>query len=120
MLGQAVVPERDVAGPPAPADGELGLGDVLEEEAQDRVALLRREVEDASREARVDVDALPAGDGVGADDRVDDGRVLEPGLLPLGLLLALPVALLREGLSAASRELLCEGRENRAAVVVAQ
>jgi hypothetical protein len=30
VLGQAVVPERDIAGPPAPADGEFELGDVLE------------------------------------------------------------------------------------------
>jgi hypothetical protein len=67
VLGTAVVPESQIVRFPGPAHRELRPGDVLEQEAQDRVALPDRQVQDVGGEALVDEHSLAAGDRMGAD-----------------------------------------------------
>lgn len=71
-IAYSVVPERDRVGLPAEAHLEVRIAtDLLEQEVQDGVRLGLGNSDDAARETWVDVDTLPAGDGVNADDRVD-------------------------------------------------
>lgn len=54
MGAEPVVPEGDVAELPSPADGELRFGEMREQERQQRVALLLRELDNPRGEALVD------------------------------------------------------------------
>src|SRR5580704_12740668 len=54
MLGVAVVPEGDIAGGPAPAQDELGLPGVREQELEQRLAFARLDAVDVRRESLVD------------------------------------------------------------------
>src|SRR5208282_2406618 len=58
MRAQAIVPKGHVAELPAPAHGELRLGDMCEEEGKERVALLGRQLDDA--EAFIDEQCAPS------------------------------------------------------------
>ena len=67
-----LVPDHDVVDRPVVAVVEPRLGEVLEEEAQQRVALLRLEVDDDVGVAGVDEQRRAAGHGMADDDRMDD------------------------------------------------
>src|SRR5215472_17380168 len=75
MLHATVVPERDRICSPAEAALEQRIGHVVEKIAQDAVALVPRDAEDASGESLVDVKRLLAGDRVRAHDRMLGARV---------------------------------------------
>lgn len=72
QITYSVIPQRDRVWLPAEAYLEVHIAaDLLEQEVQDGVRLSLGNSDDAARETWVDVDALPAGDWVNADDRVD-------------------------------------------------
>lgn len=62
---------RNILGPLEPNLEVVVLGDVLEEVRERVVRLVLGELDDALREALVDEEALPARNGVRADDGVD-------------------------------------------------
>lgn len=67
-----VVPERDRVALPAEAHVEVHVtADLLEQKVQDDIRLRLGNADDAAGETWIDVDALPAGHGVNADNRVD-------------------------------------------------
>src|SRR5471030_1931625 len=68
MLRTPVVPEGDVARPPAPAHGELRLLDVLVEEFEQVAALLAGKSVDPGGETEIDEEPRAAGLGMRADD----------------------------------------------------
>ena len=68
VLRHAVVPDGEIALPPAEADLELRHAGVLEQVAEHRVALLAGDAEEALGEALVDEQRLAAGDRMGAHD----------------------------------------------------
>src|SRR5262249_30672308 len=70
MLGAAVVPECDRVLAPVEAHLPLRVLDVLEQEAEDGVALLARYAVDLRGLAAVHVEKLPAGPGMHGDHRV--------------------------------------------------
>ena len=76
MLGRWVVPDDEIALLPAMAVRELWLDQVREQAFQRRCAFVFGELVDPHCEGLVDVDRLPAGDRVRADDRVVDIRRL--------------------------------------------
>ena len=67
VLGRAVVPDDDVAFVPAVPVGELGAGDLTQQEGQDRRRLLGREVGDVAGPDVVDEEQLLAGLGMGRE-----------------------------------------------------
>lgn len=68
----SVIPETNRIRLPLEANLEIGIfGDLAVEEVEDRVRLGFGHTFDATREAGVHVDALPSGDGVDANDRMD-------------------------------------------------
>jgi len=72
MRHDPVVPECDRVG--FPPEAHLGVHvatDLQEQEAQDGVRLSLGNADDAARESWVDVDALPAGGWMNADDGVN-------------------------------------------------
>src|ERR1700683_4200259 len=79
MLGVAFVPEGDIVDAPAPAQDELGLPGVREQELEQALALARLDAVDVRREALVDEQALAMADRVSADHGMIDGRVLGDG-----------------------------------------
>src|ERR1700687_107702 len=70
MLDAAIVPERDRIRFPAEAAGEFRPHRMLPQEVQQRPALLDRHVLEADGKVAVDVEAFPAGLGMGANHRV--------------------------------------------------
>ena len=81
VSAEPVVPEGHVAELPAPTDRELGLGEMREEEGEQRVALFLGQFEDAGRETGVDEEPSAAVLDR-ANDRMDDGRIGRDRLLP--------------------------------------
>jgi len=83
MCDDSVVPESDRVGLPVEAHLEVQVPDLLEQEVQNGIRLNLGNADDATRETWIDVDTLPAGYGVNADDRMDglDGFAtnVEPG-----------------------------------------
>ena len=72
QVTHSIIPERDRVALPAEAHLEVHVAtDLLEQEVQDGVRLSLGNADDATRESWVDVDTLPAGDGMNADDGVD-------------------------------------------------
>lgn len=68
----SVVPESNRVGLPVEAHLEVHVAtDLLEQEVQDGIRLSLGNADDTTRETWIDVDTLPAGYGVNADDRVD-------------------------------------------------
>src|SRR5580693_3595790 len=66
--GEPIVPESHIAELPAPTDCELGLGEMREEEGEQRVALFLGQIEDARGKTRVHEKPSPA-----ALNRANDG-----------------------------------------------
>jgi hypothetical protein len=54
VSAEPVVPEGDVAELPTPTDRELGLGEMGEEEGEQRIALFLLQLKDTRRKPRVD------------------------------------------------------------------
>src|ERR1700722_14609597 len=74
VSAEAVVPKGHVAKLPAPTDRELGLGEMREEEGEQRVALRLFQFEDARGETGVDEQPSPAVLDR-ANDRVHNRRI---------------------------------------------
>jgi hypothetical protein len=72
VLGDAVVPEAEVAGTPVVAHGELRLGGVYVEVREQRVALAAVQLFDVRGEPGVDEERLATGLGMGTDHGVLD------------------------------------------------
>src|SRR5688572_29960684 len=89
MHGAAVVPHGDRAGLPAEAAGELRARRVLQEELQQRGALLGRHPGKTLRVGPVDEERLASGFGMCAHD-----RMLGYGLAPVRVLANLVRAVL--------------------------
>src|SRR5688572_3039450 len=92
MHGAAVVPDRDRAGLPAEAAGELGARRVPPEELEQRRALLGRHPGETLRVGPIDEQRLAAGFGMRAHD-----RMLGYGLAPARILAHLVRAVLVAG-----------------------
>src|SRR5688572_1546072 len=109
MHGAAVVPDRDRAGLPTEAAGELGARRVLPEELEQGSALLGRHPGKALRVGPVDEERLAAGLGMRAHD-----RMLGYGLAPARILAHLVRAVLvAGGLRAGNGDVAMHGRQAR-------
>jgi hypothetical protein len=86
---EPVVPESHVAELPAPTDRELRLGEMREEEGEQRVALFLRQFEDATRKTRIDKEPSPAVLN-GAHDSMDDGGLAETAFSHFSLRAPMP------------------------------
>ena len=79
VLRRPIVPEGDVAGPPAVAHGEFRPGDMLEQEPEQGLAFGFRQIQDAGGEAEVDEQTCSARDRVTTDDGMADRWVAQSG-----------------------------------------
>lgn len=71
VVGSAVIPDRDIADIPLEAGVcFLRCSDDVSQISDDSIALALRDADDGCHEARVEEEAVPAGDGVCADERV--------------------------------------------------
>ena len=117
VRGKPIVPEGHVAELPAPTDRELGLGEMREEEGEQRVAFFLGQFENARGETGIDEEPSPAVLDC-ANDRMDDGRIGRDRLLPFLLSRADAPAAAREAsletvLGRQSVEELADGRGQR-------
>src|SRR4051812_23910152 len=74
VVGARFVPHRDVAFGPVPAHAEVRVLDMTTEEPQQRVALVAAHADDLVHEPARDEERASAGDGMGAHERMLDGR----------------------------------------------
>ena len=81
MRAQSIVPERHVAEFPPPANRELGLGEMNEQEREQRFALFGLQLNDARGEAFIDEQSTPSV-LERANNRMYDRRVGRDRLLP--------------------------------------
>ena len=87
VLGDAVIPNSHVVRLPAPAHLKVRFSDVSKQEAEQRLALFLRHVDDAGSKALIDKQRLLPGHRMGAHHRMQQRRIFRDRLQPALMLL---------------------------------